>query len=68
MHILGGPIIYTAQDSVTNSDGQPHKIPSLVIAGPGLFPTSGAVKPIFTLHEPSLGAATRKDRCRMGLW
>jgi choline dehydrogenase-like flavoprotein len=36
--------------SVTNSFGQCHDIPNLVIAGPGLFPTSAGVNPTFTVH------------------
>jgi choline dehydrogenase-like flavoprotein len=33
-----------------NPFGQCHDIPNLVIAGPGLFPTSGGVNPTFTVH------------------
>jgi choline dehydrogenase-like flavoprotein len=51
MHIMGGTIMGThASNSVTNSYGQVHDIPNLVIAGPGLFPTSGGVNPTFTVH------------------
>jgi choline dehydrogenase-like flavoprotein len=51
MHIMGGTIMgTTAANSVTNSHGQLHDIPNLVIAGPGLFPTSGGVNPTFTVH------------------
>lgn len=57
-HLMGGTIMgRTAADSVTNSYGQTHEIPNLFIAGPGLFPTSGAVNPTFTLHALSLRAA-----------
>lgn len=58
MHLMGGTIMgRDAKISVTNSFGQCHDIPNLVIAGPGLFPTSGAVNPTFTLHALTLRAA-----------
>jgi choline dehydrogenase-like flavoprotein len=51
MHIMGGTVMGTSRtDSVTNSFGQVHGIPNLVIAGPGLFPTSSGVNPTFTVH------------------
>jgi choline dehydrogenase-like flavoprotein len=51
MHIMGGTIMgSSAANSVTNSYGQLHEIPNLVVAGPGLFPTSGGVNPTFTVH------------------
>ena len=51
MHIMGGTVMGVAPDtSVTNSYGQTHDIPNLVVAGAGLFPTSGGVNPTFTLH------------------
>jgi choline dehydrogenase-like flavoprotein len=51
MHIMGGTIMgRSAKDSVTNSYGQVHSIPNLVVAGPGLFPTSSGVNPTFTAH------------------
>ena len=51
MHIMGGTVMGTsATSSVTNSYGQLHDIPNLVIAGPGLFPTSAGVNPTFTVH------------------
>jgi choline dehydrogenase-like flavoprotein len=51
MHIMGGTVMGTSSaNSVTNSYGQLHDIPNLVIAGPGLFPTSGGVNPTFTVH------------------
>ena len=51
MHIMGGTIMgHDSTDSVTNSYGQLHDIPNLVVAGPGLFPTSGGVNPTFTVH------------------
>ena len=51
MHIMGGTIM--GQDpahSVCNEYGQTHDISNLVIAGAGLFPTSGGVNPTFTIH------------------
>lgn len=60
MHIMGGTIMGTSRtDSVTNSYGQLHDIPNLVIAGPGLFPTSGGVNPTFTVHALAARAAER---------
>ena len=51
MHIMGATVMgRSARDSVTNAFGQVHGIPNLVIAGPGLFPTSGGVNPTFTVH------------------
>lgn len=51
MHIMGGTIMGgDVASSVTNSFGQCHDIPNLVIAGPGLFPTSAGVNPTFTVH------------------
>ena len=51
MHIMGGTIMGDDPDtSVTNSYGQTHDLPNLVVAGPGLFPTSGGVNPTFTVH------------------
>lgn len=60
MHIMGGTIMGTnASDSVTNSYGQAHEIPNLVIAGPGLFPTSAGVNPTFTVHALAARSAQR---------
>jgi choline dehydrogenase-like flavoprotein len=51
MHIMGGTVMgNTPADSVTNSFGQLHGIPNLVVAGPGLFPSSAGVNPTFTAH------------------
>lgn len=58
MHIMGGTIMGDSQtDSVTNSFGQVHSIPNLIVAGPGLFPTSGGVNPTFTLHAVTARSA-----------
>jgi choline dehydrogenase-like flavoprotein len=51
MHIMGGTIMGgSPASSVTNSYGQLHDVPNLVVAGPGLFPTSAGVNPTFTVH------------------
>ena len=51
MHIMGGTIMGDdPASSVCNDFGQCHDISNLVIAGSGLFPTSGGVNPTFTLH------------------
>ncbi len=51
MHIVGGTIMgEDSGSSVCNSYGQTHDISNLVIAGSGLFPTSGGVNPTFTIH------------------
>jgi choline dehydrogenase-like flavoprotein len=58
MHIMGGTIMgRSPRDSVTNSYGQVHGIPNLVVAGPGLFPTSGGVNPTFTAHAVTARSA-----------
>jgi choline dehydrogenase-like flavoprotein len=58
MHIMGGTIMgRTRADSVTNSFGQLHDIANLVVAGPGLFPTSGGVNPTFTVHAVTARSA-----------
>jgi len=55
MHIMGGTIMGNSADkSVTNEFGQTHEIDNLLIAGCGLFPSSGAVNPTFTLHALAL--------------
>jgi choline dehydrogenase-like flavoprotein len=58
MHIMGGTVMgHSAADSVTNSFGQLHGIANLVVAGPGLFPTSSGVNPTFTVHAVTARAA-----------
>jgi len=62
---MGGTIM--GQDpaaSVTNSYGQTHDVANLFVAGPGLFATSGAVNPTFTLHA----LATRTARYLSEQW
>jgi choline dehydrogenase-like flavoprotein len=54
IHLMGGTIMGNgAGDSVTNSYGQTHEIPNLWIAGPGIFPTSGAPNPTYTIFALS---------------
>ena len=60
MHIMGGTIMGpSSANSVTNGYGQVHDIPNLVVAGPGLFPTSGGVNPTFTVHALAARSAER---------
>jgi choline dehydrogenase-like flavoprotein len=58
IHLMGGTIMGTdAASSVTNSYGQTHEIGNLWIAGPGIFPTSGAPNPTYTIFALSLRGA-----------
>jgi len=58
IHLMGGTIMGTgAGNSVVNGFGQAHEIPSLCIAGPGIFPTSGASNPTYTIFALSLRGA-----------
>jgi choline dehydrogenase-like flavoprotein len=58
IHLMGGTIMGTAAgNSVTNSYGQTHELPNLYVAGPGLFPTGGAVNPTYTIFALSLRGA-----------
>jgi choline dehydrogenase-like flavoprotein len=58
IHLMGGTIMgNSAADSVTNSYGQTHEIANLWIAGPGIFPTSGAPNPTYTILALSLRGA-----------
>ena len=43
--------------SVTDSFGRSHDIANLFIAGPGLYPTAGAMNPNFTNHALALRSA-----------
>lgn len=50
MHIMGGTVMGDAPEhSVTDSFGRVHDTENLFVAGPSLFPSSGAVNPTFTL-------------------
>src|ERR1700719_36229 len=58
IHLMGGTIMgHNANDSVTDSFGATHEIPNLWIAGPGIFPTSGAPNPTYTIFALSLRGA-----------
>jgi choline dehydrogenase-like flavoprotein len=58
IHLMGGTIMgNSAADSVTTSYGQTHEIANLWIAGPGLFPTSGAPNPTYTIFALSVRGA-----------
>jgi choline dehydrogenase-like flavoprotein len=58
IHLMGGTIMgKTAGDSVTNSFGRTHEIGNLWIAGPRIFPTSGAPNPTYTILALSLRGA-----------
>lgn len=57
-HMMGGTIMGTdPRKSVTDSFGYSHDIGNLIIAGPGLFPTAGAMNPNFTNHALALRSA-----------
>jgi len=57
-HLMGGTVMGTdPAASVTDSLGRVHGIDNLWVAGPGLFPTSGAVNPTFTVHALALRTA-----------
>jgi choline dehydrogenase-like flavoprotein len=48
-HLMGGTVMgKDPARSVANAYGQTHDVENLFIAGPGLFPTCGAVNPTFT--------------------
>jgi len=52
MHIMGGAVMGNdPAQSVTDAFGRAHDTDNLYIAGPALFPSSGAVNPTFTLTE-----------------
>jgi choline dehydrogenase-like flavoprotein len=54
IHLMGGAIMGTeAGNSVVNSYGQSHEIPNLYVAGPGIFATSGASNPTYTIFAPA---------------
>jgi len=51
MHIMGGTVMGDSPAvSVADSYGRCHELENLYLAGPGLFPGSGAVNPTFTIH------------------
>ena len=59
-HLMGGTIMGTsAANSVVDSYGQSHEIPNFWVAGPSIFPTSGASNPTFTIFALSQRGAER---------
>ncbi len=55
MHLMGGTIMGTnPENSVTDSYGRCHGLENLYVVGPGVFPSSGAVNPTFTIHALAL--------------
>jgi len=57
-HIMGGTILgLDAASSVLNSASQSHDVKNLFIGGPGVFPTSSAVNPTFTVHALAMKGA-----------
>lgn len=57
-HMMGGTIMGSdPRASVTDGHGRSHDIPNLFVAGPGLFPTAGAMNPNFTNHALALRSA-----------
>jgi choline dehydrogenase-like flavoprotein len=55
---MGGTIMGSeAGNSVVDNYGQTHEIPNLYVAGPGIFPTSGASNPTYTIFALSLRGA-----------
>lgn len=58
MHIMGGTVMGAdPKQSVCDAFGRCHDLDNLYIAGPGLFPSSGAVNPTFTIHALALRTA-----------
>ncbi len=58
MHLMGGTVMgRSASDSVADEFGRCHEFDNLFIGGPGLFPSSGAVNPTFTIHALALRTA-----------
>jgi choline dehydrogenase-like flavoprotein len=57
-HMMGGTVMGTdPRTSVTDQFGYSHDIGNLIIAGPGLFPTAGAMNPNFSNHALALRSA-----------
>lgn len=55
MHLMGGTVMGTdPANSVTDSFGRCHTLENLYAVGPGVFPSSGAVNPTFTIHALAL--------------
>lgn len=57
-HMMGGTIMgKDPASSVVDGYGRSHDIRNLLIAGPGLYPTAGAMNPNFTNHAIALRSA-----------
>jgi choline dehydrogenase-like flavoprotein len=57
-HIMGGTVMGDdPAASVTNGYGQVHELANLFVAGSGLFPTSSAVNPTFSIHALAMRSA-----------
>lgn len=62
-HLIGGTIMGNdPAKSVTNSFGQTHDVSNLLIGGSGVFPTSSAVNPTFTIHALAMRSADHVAR------
>ena len=58
MHIMGGTVMgRDPAESVCDAYGRLHEMDNVYVAGSGLFPSSGAVNPTFTIHALALRAA-----------
>jgi choline dehydrogenase-like flavoprotein len=58
MHAMGGVIMGAERHrSIANRYGQTHDVPNLFVAGPSLFPASGAANPCFTVTAVAARAA-----------
>lgn len=57
-HLMGGTVMGAdRKSSVTNAYAQTHDVENLFIGGAGVFPTSSAVNPTYTLHALALRSA-----------
>jgi choline dehydrogenase-like flavoprotein len=58
-HVMGGTIMGSDRSqSVTDAHGRTHDVGNLFVAGAGLFPSSSAVNPTYTIHALALRSAT----------
>ena len=58
MHIIGGTVMGdNPARSVCDSYGRCHELDNLYVAGSGVFPSTGAVNPTFTIHALALRTA-----------
>jgi choline dehydrogenase-like flavoprotein len=60
MHIMGGTVMgVEPAASVVDAYGRCHELDNLYVAGPGVFPGTGAVNPTFTVHALAMRTAER---------